>query len=114
MNVEQALQVARQHPRSSHPLVNGAGRLLGVIEREDFYQFIKDPSTHADSPVSKVPLATLPTYKRDTPVAAVLEGLARDGANKAIVVDEAQRPVGVITILDVLVASCSIGEQGPE
>lgn len=111
MTVEQALQVARQHPRSSHPLVDGEGRLLGVIEREDFYQFIKDPSTHADSPVNKVPLTVLPTYERDTPVSAVLEGLARDGANKAIIVDEAQRPVGVITILDVLVASCSSADQ---
>lgn len=111
MDVQRALEVVREHPRSSHPLLDPSGKLLGMVEREDFYDFIKDPKTHAETSMAGLPLSTLPVYEAATPVRDVLSGLLRDGINKAIVSDGTHKPVGVVTILDLVTASCSNGTQ---
>lgn len=107
MKVEEALRVAREHPRSSHPVLDASGKILGIAEREDFYDFVKDPGTHADTTLKNLKLTALPLHLPATPAGEVMKNLTRAGSNKAIIVDDDQKPVGVVTILDLLAASCS-------
>lgn len=107
MRMEDALSVAREHPRSSYPMIDSSGALVGVVDRQDFYDFIKRPVTHSDSLLRDLPLSNLPVFGPKALVQEVLNGMAYEGGNKAVIVDELRKPVGIITVLDLLAASCA-------
>ncbi|MFO1497160.1 MAG: FAD-dependent oxidoreductase [Verrucomicrobiota bacterium] len=104
MTSEEALEMARLNPRSSYPLVDGDGQLVAVARRDDLYEFVKRPDTTAGTLVKDMRLSSLPTLDGDSTVGHVLQHLIRSGFNKALVLDSTQRPVGIITILDILAA----------
>lgn len=105
--VREALDLARRHPRSSYPVVDATGRFLGVLEREDFYDFVKKPGTTDQTTLEGLGLSSVPVCDTSVSLEKFLPDMMRSGSNKAIVIDEKRSPVGVITILDVLAASCA-------
>lgn len=105
MTVRQAVQITREHPRSSYPFVDASQRLLGAVTREDFYEFLKRPDTTADSLLSALLLTKVPTVTAQTCISDVMRCFIRTGANKVLVVDETQRLQGIATIMDLMAAS---------
>jgi NADH dehydrogenase len=108
MTVHEVLATMRAHPHSSYPAVNREGRLLGVFNREDFYEFLKKPETKAGTLLREMTLAALPVVPESLPVNEVVERLVRSGANKLLVVDAENRLRGLITVMDLVAAETSL------
>src|SRR3954447_5234878 len=104
MTIKEALQVTRNHPRSSYPMVDGEGHLLGTVTREDFYEFIKRRDTSPQTPIKEMILAAMPTVSRETSVGEVMKCFLRNGSNKALVVDREKHLEGIVTVLDLVAA----------
>ena len=110
MTIKEALQVTRNHPRSSYPVVDAEKHLLGTVTREDFYEFIKRRDTTPQTPIKEMILATVPTVSRETSVGEVMKAFLRNGSNKALVVDREEHLEGIVTVMD-LVAAGADGEK---
>jgi NADH dehydrogenase len=112
MTVQKALQVARDHPRSSYPVVDDGDRLLGVITREEFYELLKREQTRVTSLIKDMPFSKVPTVTDDATVSEVMKCFIRTGSNKVLVVDKGDRLKGIATVMDFLVASGDGSEKG--
>jgi len=104
MTIKEALQVTRNHPRSSYPVVDGERHLLGTVTREDFYEFIKRRDTTPQTPIKEMILAVVPTVSRETSVGEVMKSFLRNGSNKALVVDREEHLEGIVTVMDLVAA----------
>jgi NADH dehydrogenase len=113
MTIKEALHVTRNHPRSSYPMVDGDGHLLGTVNREDFYEFIKRRDTTPQTPIKEMILAAVPTVSRETSVGEVMKCFLRNGSNKALVVDREKHLEGIVTVMD-LVAASADGDSDDE
>ncbi len=110
MTFGEAVQVTREHPRSSYPVVDADDRLLGVIPREEFYDFLKREQTRQDTCLKEMPLSTVPTVSEDTTVGEVMKCFVRSGSNKVLVVDPQERLKGIATVIDLL----AVGADGSD
>jgi len=113
MTIKEALQVTRNHPRSSYPVVDGERHLLGTVTREDFYEFIKRRDTTPQTPIKEMILAVVPTVSREASVGEVMKSFLRNGSNKALVVDREEHLEGIVTVMD-LVAAGADGDSEKE
>jgi len=111
MTIQEALHVTREHPRSSYPVVNDAGQLLGSVTREDFYEFLKRQDTRPETCLKEMTFATMPTVAANTSVGDVMKQFIRTGSNKVLVVDNAGRLEGIATVMDLMSAGTN-GEHG--
>ena len=107
MTVRDAVAITKSHPHSSYPCVDSARRVLGVVNREDFYEFIKKPETVADTKLREMAFATLPTVHENVSVNGMMELLIRSGSNKLLVVNSEDRLVGIITVIDLFASETS-------
>jgi NADH dehydrogenase len=114
MTVKEALQVTRNHPRSSYPVVDGEKHLLGTVTREDFYEFIKRRDTTPQTPIKEMILAAVPTVSRETSVGEVMKSFLRNGSNKALVVDREKHVEGIVTVMDLVAAGADGNTQKSE
>jgi NADH dehydrogenase len=110
--VREALHITREHPRSSYPVVDREGKLLGLVTREDFYEFIKRRETGPDTQLKEMPLTTVPTVVPDTPVSDVMQRFIRTGSNKALVVDGDGRLQGIATVMDLIAGGANGNHDG--
>ena len=113
MTIKEALQVTRNHPRSSYPVVDDERHLLGTATREDFYEFIKRRDTTPQTPIREMTLAAVPTVSRETSVGEGMKCFLRNGSNKALVVDREEHLEGIVTVMD-LVAAGADGDSEEE
>jgi signal-transduction protein with cAMP-binding, CBS, and nucleotidyltransferase domain len=104
MTIKEALQVTRNHPRSSYPVVDEERHLLGTATREDLYEFIRRRDTTPQTPIKEMVLATVPTVSRETSVGEVMKCFLRNGSNKALVVDREEHLEGIVTVMDLVAA----------
>lgn len=102
MTVAEAATLTKEHPHSCYPVVDDGGRILGVIQREDFYEFLKRAETSPNTRLQEMPLATLPTVPGHVSVEDMIQNLVRSGANKLLVVDGGDRLQGILTIMDLV------------
>jgi NADH dehydrogenase len=107
MTVHDALLITKAHPHSSYPVVDQTGCVLGVVNREEFYEFIKRPETSPETNLRELTLATLPTIQENVSVCEMMELLVRSGSNKLLVLHADQRLAGIITVMDLLTAAKS-------
>ncbi len=114
MTVAEAVAVTRDAPHSAYPVVDEEGRIQGVVLREDFYEFLKDPTTTRDSTIAAVPRSALPVVSRETPIGVVLEKIIRGGVSKALVAGTDSRLEGIITLMDLIAEEKSPGAQPPD
>lgn len=112
MNIKEAFEVTRNHPRSSYPMVDGERRLLGTVTREDFYEFIKRRDTTPETPIKELTLAALPTVSRETSVGEVMKSFLRNGSNKVLVVDREKHLEGIVTVMDLVAAGAAADSDG--
>ena len=111
MTVREAMQITREHPRSSYPVVDHDQRLLGAVAREDFYEFLKRRETDPDTCLKEMQFSAVPTVSDDTPVSDVMKCFIRSGSNKVLVVDGEQHLEGIATVMDLITADGQNGKQ---
>jgi NADH dehydrogenase len=111
--VASAIATIRDDPHSSYPLIHDGGGYAGLLLREDFQDFLRQSPRAATQPLSSVGSATGPTVTADTPVREAIERLVRSGANKLLVLDEAQHVRGIVTVMD-FAAAAAREQRGSE
>jgi NADH dehydrogenase len=111
MTIREAMQITREHPRSSYPVVENGNKLLGTVTREEFYEFIKREQTAPTTRLSEMHYATVPTVRDGSSVQDVMQCFIRTGWNKVLVVDQNNRLEGIATVMDLMAADG--GGQNP-
>jgi CBS-domain-containing membrane protein len=95
------------------PVVDGTGRLVGMVSRYDLLKTVAEglrqrpeqPLRLADGAPANVGglmIMDVPTVHRDTPLAETLDRLLESEKRRVVVVDDHQHVVGIITDGDVL------------
>lgn len=97
-----ALGIVAEHPYNSFPLLDPAGKTLGVISQNQIYDAIKNGEPAATGTLEKIAPLTLPTLLPQTPVSEALERFLRSGKHKLLVLDEAGKLCGILTPVDLL------------
>ncbi len=103
-SLEEALQLFTKERHSSYPVVNAEGCVTGVLRRNEGYEWLKHHAIDEAVSVKDLPIKPGLLIKVDMPLPEVFETLIRTGASKAIVVDEGKKPVGMLTLFDLLTA----------
>lgn len=81
------------------------GKLQGVIAREDFYDYVQSNGLAEGVTLETIPLTQLPMVNPETPISDCLETMIRAGSNKLLVTSPENKPLGMLTIRDILAAS---------
>lgn len=100
--VSEALTFFRERRYSAYPLVTAERQLVGVIHREDFFDFIKRSDVNNDTVLDRVNRLHLPTCKDTDTVDKALESMIRQGRYKCLVVDDENRLLGILAVMDLL------------
>ena len=109
----QAAAVMAAHKLKRLPVVDGEGRLVGMVSRYDLLKTVAEglrqrPAEPIQLPegapatVGAIMMREVPTVHRDTPLAEALDRLLETEKRRVVVVDDADRVVGIITDGDVL------------
>ncbi|MEM7013005.1 MAG: FAD-dependent oxidoreductase, partial [Verrucomicrobiota bacterium] len=103
--IEDAIQLFRTRRHSVYPLVSQNQQLLGVVERDAFFDCMKrgdfGPNDHLER-LERLEIAHLPTCHSGASVAAASEQMVRGGEHKCLVTDADNHLVGVFTVMDLL------------
>jgi NADH dehydrogenase len=102
MSLREVIERVRQRPHSAYPVVGEDDRILGVVQREDLYEFIKDLRVQPETPLGEMPLTSLPVTGPEAPVGAVIERVLRSGGSKMLVAGSDGRLLGMITLMDLV------------
>jgi CBS domain-containing protein len=95
------------------PVIDGAGRLAGMVSRSDLLTTVAEGlRQRPDAPLAlpagapataaAIMLRDVPTVPRDTPLAETLDRLLETQKRRVVVTDDQQRVVGIITDGDVI------------
>ncbi len=104
--VPDTLQRFNKERHSFYPVMDSDDRTLkGVITREDFYDFAQTRGLEADATLDCIGCVQLPKIQESTLISDCLETMVRGGSNKLLVIDEAGKLAGILSIRDVLAAA---------
>lgn len=92
-------------PHSLYPVIDESQKVLGVLAKEDFYDYTQLESLTDGATISSAPLNHLPQIKADTPVDECLETVIRSGSNKLLVTTTDGKLEGILTMRDVINAA---------
>lgn len=95
------------------PVVDARGALVGVVSRLDLLRtagagfartepLAREMGLSGDQPLARVMRRDLPTVRADSPLAEVFQAVVATRLNRALVVDEERRPVGLVTDAELL------------
>jgi CBS domain-containing protein len=112
-SLAQAAAVMADRHLKRLPVVNDAGRLVGMVSRSDLLKTVAEglrqrPSeplrlpAGAPTTVGEMMLREVPTVHRDTALAETVDRLLETVQRRVVVVDGANRVVGIITDGDVI------------
>lgn len=107
--VAAAVAIVREHPHSSYPVVEDNNRFLGLLRREDFHDFLRRSPEAGEAVIQEVGWGTVPTIGPEALIRDVVERLVRTGANKLVVVDEAEHLRGIVSVMDLAMAATPVG-----
>jgi cystathionine beta-synthase len=85
---------------SQMPVVDDAGRLTGLIGEVDLLNYMISGDGAMDHPICDIISANVATVTPDTPIETLSEIAGRSAA--AVVVDDEQRPISIITKIDMI------------
>ncbi len=91
---------AKRH--GAYPLVDTDGQVLGLVRRTALFEWFKHLPPSHQATLATAPLTPVPHLPPDTPLDHVLESLVREGSTRALVTDETNRLLGVVTLSDLL------------
>lgn len=99
--VKQTLQVMVAR-KVGYALVISDNRLLGIFTERDFISRIVAPRLSTDQPVEKYMTPSPRTLRHDASMREAIELMESGGFRHVPVVDDAQKPVGVLSVKDVI------------
>ncbi len=112
-SLRQALALFRAKRHGSYPIIDEEGRLLGMVKRDDLFDYLKSHPGSETQTIAALPHEnTLPLVGESVTGAEILEILLRSGRNKVLVVGESQKLLGIITLIDLVEDSLDNG-RGP-
>ncbi len=100
-----------KHSLKRLPVINNAGKLVGVLSRLDVLRQVLDkkpPTSPSSLPlqavqtVGEVMHSLVPTVKPEDSLADIVDTFLETGSRRVIVVDEQMRPLGLISDSDVV------------
>jgi CBS domain-containing protein len=100
--VQSALAFFKERRHSMYPITDAEGVLLGTVSRTDFFDFLKKHEVHDDSVIDAVNRRSLPTCLISSTVEQALERMIRSGNFKCLVIDDAEKLRGIITVMDLI------------
>lgn len=103
--VAEAIQFFRKRRFSIYPLCTREGKLIGVIGREDFFDYIKRSDVDQDCLLERVNRMHLPSCQSHVTVDEALEHMIRSGRHKCLVTDDEGHLQGIITVMDLIGAT---------
>ncbi len=109
----QAAALMVDHDLKRLPVIDAAGRLVGMVSRYDLLCTVAEhvreqpeqplpPALGSPTSVGGLALSSVPTVRPETPLAEVLEQLSASERRRVLVLDGAGQVVGIITDGDVL------------
>lgn len=101
-SVQTVLELFQTQPHSTYPVVDAEGRVLGLLRRSALYEWLRECGLNPAACVTEVPLAPALRVPPERPVAALFEELLRASTSKAVVVDSADKLLGMVTLFDLL------------
>lgn len=99
--VQDAVTEFQTHPHSTYPVTEG-GRVVGLLRRSICYEWLKNHGLTCVDKLSALPLTKPFCVTASTPVPTLVQTLMRTGVSKAVVVDNEQRLLGIVTLFDLL------------
>lgn len=100
--IAQALELFQSEHHSTYPVVDSEGRVLGALRRAKLYDWLAHHGLDQNRKLSEVPLGEFLLVRPTTPVPEIFEDLVRHGASKAVVVDEAGKLLGIVSLADLM------------
>lgn len=103
LTLAEALQRSQEGGKGAYPVVDEAGRMVGLMTRTDFYnawQRLRPMET----PLAEVMRRPVITVREGDPLTAALLIFIREPIKRVVVVadDDPTRPVGMVTPFDLL------------
>jgi cystathionine beta-synthase len=99
--VQEVVQRMKQHSYSQLPVVNGEGKLQGMVsERDVLDYFLSNPQATVEEATISPLVHEAATVREDTPLNTLSDELQR--AKAAVLVDDDQGVHGIITMIDVI------------
>ena len=95
------MQLFSDHSFSSLPLVDPAGRLVGLLTRSDLYR-ARQEELELEQPLGPICTRRLRTIQAQEPVSRAVELMHRYGVKHLPVVDGEDRVTGMISFRDLL------------
>ncbi|MDX2111163.1 MAG: FAD-dependent oxidoreductase [Verrucomicrobiota bacterium] len=96
-----ALSLFKAKRHGSYPLVDSCGKLLGMIKRDDLFDYLKSHPASDSKTVMVLPHElSLPMTGTGTGCAEIVEIFLRSGRNKLLIVNREQQLLGILTLLD--------------
>jgi NADH dehydrogenase len=100
--VQDAITEFQAHPHSTYPVTDAEGKVTGLLRRSQAYEWLKNHGLSCQHALAELPLTKPFCVPATMPVPALIETLMRSGVSKALVVDEGQHLLGIVTLFDLL------------
>ena len=101
-SVSDTLQRLNRERHSFYPVLKAENDSVeGVLTRENFYDFVQNKGIETGATLQEIACVQLPQIKEATTIADCLETMVRGGSNKLLVVDDAGKLKGILSIRDV-------------
>lgn len=104
MNIFKAIDQMLEYKISGAPVVDGAGRLVGILSQRDCLQNVIEGSFYDDSAVTVAHYMTqeVDTIRTDDDVVSVAQKMIRNNRRRFPVMDDSGHLVGMITLAEIL------------
>ncbi|MEM1297384.1 MAG: CBS domain-containing protein, partial [Verrucomicrobiota bacterium] len=100
--IREALEYFQERRFSTYPLVAADNKLVGVISRETFFDFLKRGDVSNDTQLDRIERMHLPICRDRDTVSKALEMMIRAGRYKCVVTNENNQLLGILTVMDLL------------
>ncbi|TLD68191.1 CBS domain-containing protein [Phragmitibacter flavus] len=102
--IHDALHLFQTERHSTYPVVDNDQRVIGLLRRGDGYEWFKHHVATPQSTVRELPLKTPLMIAPDMPLPEVFASMVRKGVNKAVIADENQKLLGMLSLSDLFSA----------
>lgn len=107
--VQTAVDLFQRERHSTYPVLDGTGRVTGLLRRADCLEWLKHHPMDSVATVKDLPVKRALRIAPDVPLPEVFETLIRTGASKAVVVDADSKLLGLLTLYDLLTCDAEAG-----